>query len=201
MDPKETALILIGYQNDFFASDGALSGVFENPENLSKLLQNTSHLIEKLSPAPVLIISTPIIFTRDYSELVDPTGILKSIKDAGAFMAGDKGAETVPELLAFGERIMTAPGKRGLNAFSNTELDKILKDHGIKNVVLLGVVVSICIDSTGRSAYEKGYKVFVLSDCTLGRTSFEQEFFCSKILPLYSETLRHDELLAKLGVK
>lgn len=59
-------------------------------------------------------------------------------------------------------------------------------------------VSSVCIDSTGRSAYELGYRVTVLSDCTVGRTSFEQEFYCEKIFPLYGEVIDHVELLRRL---
>ena len=37
----------------------------------------------------------------------------------------------------------------------NTNLDEILKENHIDEVVLAGTVASICIDSTGRSAFEK----------------------------------------------
>ena len=35
---------------------------------------------------------------------------------------------------------------------------------------------SLCIDFTVRSAADKGFNVAMLSDCTAGRTNFEQEF-------------------------
>ncbi|MGH9426053.1 MAG: cysteine hydrolase, partial [Terriglobia bacterium] len=108
--------------------------------------------------------------------------------------------ETIPELCRFGERVREVPGKRGLNAFSNTELDNLFRQQGIKNVVLAGVVTSICVDSTGRSAYEREYKVTVLSDCTSGRTTFEQDFYCENVFPLYAEVINHAQLLERLGV-
>jgi len=197
MEPRRTALVLIGFQNDYFAPDGALRDVIENR---SQLVANMVDLVERLRPLPILIVNTPVIFARDYSELVEPVGILKIVKEAGAFKLGTKGAETILELRRFGERIVEVPGKRGLNAFSNTDLDQLLRTREITNVVLAGVATSICIDSTGRSAYEKGYKVFVLSDCTGGRSSFEQEFYCDKIFPLYAEVIRCTELVNRLGL-
>lgn len=200
MDPKQTALILIGYQNDYFAPDGILHEVIEKPSRVTNVLANTLKLVELLSPTPVLIISTPIIFTSDYRELIDPVGILKTIKEAGAFKAGTKGSETVPELRRFGDRIVEVPGKRGLNAFINTDLDNILKKHDITDTVIGGVVTSVCVDSTGRSAFERGYKVSIISDCTSGRTLFEQRFYCEKIFPLYANVIDYSQLLASLGI-
>lgn len=148
----------------------------------------------------MLIVSTPIIFTPDYSELIDPVGILKGIKEVGAFKAGTKGSELIPELRRFGDRIVEVPGKRGLNAFSNTQLDNIIQSHDITDTVIAGVVTSICVDSTGRSAFEMGYKVSIISDCTSGRTVFEQKFYCENIFPLYANVVNHCQLLTSLGI-
>ena len=200
MELQKAAIVFIGYQNDYFAEDGILRGVIEEPGRSSTVLTNTVALIERLRPTPVHMISTPIIFTSDYSELVEPMGILKAIKDVEAFKKGTKGAQTVPELQAFGDRILEVPGKRGLNAFSNTQLNDMLLDRGVTDVLLAGTVTSICIDSTGRAAFENGYKVHILSDCTAGRTSVEQSFYCETIFPLYAEVIDSATLLARCRV-
>ncbi|MEO1052063.1 MAG: cysteine hydrolase family protein [Bacteroidota bacterium] len=195
MQPKKTALILIGYQNDYFASDGLLHDIVKQSLKDVQLLENTLHLIEHLDDE-ALIISTPIIFTDGYKELEAPVGILETIKEIGAFKNGNKGSETIEEIKALGDRVLEVPGKVGLNAFHLTELESILKQHEIVNVVLAGVVCSICIDSTGRSAFEKGYKVNILSDCTSGRTTFEQDFYCESVFPLYANVITSHELLS-----
>jgi|SRR2546425_7709896 len=200
MDPKQTAVVLIGYQNDYFAADGVLYQVIEESSRVTGVVANTVDLVERLRATPTSVVSTPLRFTPDYSELVEPVGIIKTVKEMGAFKAGTRGAETIPELLRFGERIIEVPGKRGLNAFSNTDLDNLFQQRGITNVVLAGVVTSICVDSTGRSAYERGYKVSILSDCTSGRTTFEQDFYCENVFPLYAEVIDHVQLLKRLGI-
>ncbi len=187
MDPRKTALVLIGYQNDYFAEDGILHGVIES--STQSVLKNTISVIQALKNTDALIITTPINFTPDYSELIDPVGILQVIKEAGAFKAKTSGAGTIPEILAFGDRIIEIPGKRGLNAFASTNLDKVLKKHGITTIALAGAITSICIDSTGRAAFEKGYKVVQLSDCISSRTSLEESFYCSTVFPLYANVM------------
>jgi nicotinamidase-related amidase len=200
MDPHHAALVLIGYQNDYFAADGVLYSVIEESSRVTGTLANTVDLVRRLRPTPLLVVTTPIVFTPDYGELVEPVGILNTIKQLGAFKAGTKGAEAIPELLRFGERIIEVPGKRGLNAFSNTDLDNLFQQRGISHVVLGGVVTSICVDSTGRAAYDRGYKVSVLSDCTSGRTTFEQDFYCENVFPLYAEVIDHVQFLQRLGI-
>ncbi|VAX34901.1 Isochorismatase [hydrothermal vent metagenome] len=195
MNPKETALVLIGFQNDYFSPDGILYSVIEESSRNTGILSNTLNLIKQLVSTDILIVSTPIIFTVDYSELIEPVGILQTIKEVGAFKEGVKGSETILEISNFGNRIIEVPGKRGLNAFSNTDLDKVFKDRNIKNVVLVGTVTAICIDSTGRSAHERGYKVVMLRDCTSSRTVLEQDFYCEQIFPIYAEVMDHEHFL------
>jgi nicotinamidase-related amidase len=198
MDPKTTALILVGYQNDYFAKDGILRGVVEEPNRVDSVLASSLAFIGKAAKTPMTIISTPIVLEPDYRALASAVGILDKIKDSGAFKAGTPGADTIPELLAFGDRIMYVTGKVGFNAFSNTSLDAALKERGIKDVLVAGMITSLCIDSTGRAAYERGYSVTVLSDCTSARTPAEQDFFCSNIFPLYGAVASSSDLAAQL---
>ncbi|MED5261095.1 MAG: cysteine hydrolase [Myxococcota bacterium] len=195
-DARKTAVVLIGYQNDYFADDGILTGALEDAPGRRAMLKNTVEMLDALVASPMLIVSTPIVFTPDYRELSEPTGILEVIKDVGAFKEGERGAETIPEIARYGDRIQEVPGKRGLNAFSNTKLDALFREHAINDVVLAGVVTSICIDSTGRAAHERGYRVSVLQGCTAGRTTFEQEFYCEKIFPLYAHLIDSGDLIA-----
>lgn len=199
MQTGKSALILIGYQNDYFSPTGILAGALETPGRVRDILDRTVRLIKGLESSDVSIIHTPILFTPGYAELRDPVGILKLIRDVGAFRRDSEGGATVDELLQFGPRILEVPGKRGLNAFSNTELDSELRARGIRQVVLAGVVTSICIDSTARAAAERGYAVSVLSDCTGGRTALEQDFYCREVFPLYARVITSDDLLKELS--
>ena len=194
---NKTAIILIGYQNDYFSKNGILYSVIEESSVTSGVLENTIKVINSIKNENVLIISTPIIFTSDYSELTEPVGILKTIKEVGAFKEGKFGSETIDEIKEFKDRIIEVPGKLGLNAFMNTNLEEILKNNGITHVALAGAVCSICIDSTGRYAFEKGFEVSMISDCISGRSVFEQQFYCENIFPLYASVLNSESFIKK----
>lgn len=198
MEVTKTAVILIGYQNDYFAKDGVLHSVIEESLNANNVLMNTVHFLTQLQNSDVIVISTPICFVNNYEELSNPVGILKVVKEVGAFKEGSLGAETIPEIKAFGDKVIEITGKKGLDAFSNTALDELLCKHGIKNVVIAGVISSVCIDSTGRSAHAKGYNVSILSDCTAGRASYEQAFYCDEIFPIYANVTDSHSMLSRL---
>ncbi|NEO84922.1 MAG: cysteine hydrolase family protein [Spirulina sp. SIO3F2] len=199
MHPAQTALILVGYQNDYFGETGLLHQVVEESSKVNNVIANTISLLTHL-PSSLLIISTPINFTPNYEELVNPVGILKTIKEVGALQANTYGSEMIKPLVPFRERIIDVHGKRGFNAFAHTNLDHLLKQKGVEHVVIAGTITSICIDSTGRCAHELGYQVSILSDCTASRTIFEQEFYCQHIFPAYADVLTHQEFLGCFAV-
>lgn len=198
MDANQTALVLVGYQNDYFAQDGILRGVVEEPGRVDEVLRSTLALIEALRGTPATIVSTPIVLTADYRAMADPVGILSTIKQSGAFQAGTPGAATIPELLALGDRIDYVEGKVGFNAFADTRLHDLLVSRGIRNVLVCGMVTSLCIDSTGRAAYERGYTVTIVSDCTSGRSHTEHDFYCRNIFPLYGRAADSHTLIGEL---
>ena len=80
---------------------------------------------------------------------------------AKAFRKGTWGGAIVDELKPTGQDIVV-DGKRGLDAFSSSDIDFLLRVNCIKNVALCGFLpTNVCVEGTLRSAYDKGYKVFL----------------------------------------
>ena len=201
MNPKDMAVVFVGYQNDYFAKDGILRGVVEEPHRVDEVLGNTLAFIKAVRDSQITLISTPIVLAPDYRAMAEPIGILNSMKEFGAFKEGSVGAQTIPEMTAFGERILYVTGKVGFNAFSQTSLETLLKERAIKNVLVCGMVTSLCIDSTGRAAYERGLSVTIMADCTSGRSAAEHQFYCENIFPLYGRAADSTVILKELGVR
>ena len=199
IDPQKTALILIGFQRDYFDPDGILYSVVEESHRVSGTMAHTLALIEAYQDSEMLMVNTPIVFSDTYTELNNPIGILKTIREVEAFKSGTPGAETIDEISVFGDRILEVPGKQGFNAFSNTDLDRILRDRGIETVLIAGCVTSICVNATALQAFESGYDVTILSDCTSGRTPIEQEFFCENVFPLFARVCTSQDVLDSMS--
>lgn len=192
----KTAILLIGFQNDYFAEDGALHAVIEENASEHDVLANTLQLLEQAETQDWLAIQLPILFSSDYSELERPVGLMAKIRELGAFQRGTPGGAVVPEMMQLGDRVEHLEGKTGFNAFLGTGLEDHLHKAGVERVVLCGVVTSVCIDSTGRAAAELGFDVTILTDCTAGRNETEHAFYSESIYPLYATVATSGELLA-----
>ncbi|KAK7439982.1 hypothetical protein VKT23_017235 [Stygiomarasmius scandens] len=49
-------------------------------------------------------------------------------------------------------------------AFTETNLDQLIKKAGVNKVVLVGYMAHVCVSTTAREAYQKGYEVLVVED-------------------------------------
>ena len=85
--------------------------------------------------------------------------------------------------------MQVALGERGCSrssAFANTNVDYILRAHGISTIALIGQLTNICIESTMRSAYDKGNKVFGLTDTTATIGHEQYHFSIQHNWPMFS---------------
>jgi len=55
------------------------------------------------------------------------------------------------------------------NAFAQTELDDLLKKAGINNLILVGFMSHMCVNSTARGAFTLGYQPTVVASATATR--------------------------------
>ena len=54
----------------------------------------------------------------------------------------------------------------GSSGFANTDLDLQLKQHGIHQLIIIGLIAHTCVEATVRYAAELGYDVTVVKDAT-----------------------------------
>ncbi|MBT2682753.1 cysteine hydrolase family protein [Bacillus sp. ISL-37] len=74
------------------------------------------------------------------------------------------------------------------DSFLKTSLDLELKEKGIEHLYLVGIQTEVCVDTTCRSAFSKGYKVTLVSD--LHSTWDGNELTAQQIINHHNGTLR-----------
>jgi len=200
IDPARTAVVLVEYQNDFTSDGGALHGAVKEVMDETGMLENTRRLVDEAREAGATIVHAPISFAPGYGELGDPDkvyGILKGVIDSNAFVKGTWGAE-ICEQMAPAEADIIVEGKRGLDTFATTNLDFILRSRDVDTVVLGGFLTNCCVESTMRTAYEKGYDVITLTDCTASTSSEEQRAAVSQDYPMFSQPMTSEQVVGAL---
>ena len=191
MSPKTTAIVLIEYQNDFATEGGIFHNAVKEVMGANRMLPNTVKVVTEAREAGATIVHVPISFSGDYHEITpNPYGILKGVVDNKAFRKGTWGVEIIDELKPQPEDIVIE-GKRGLCGFQSTNLDFILRSRGIQTVALGGFLTNCCVESTMRSAYERGFEVITLTDCTAATSQKEQDAALACDFGMFSHPMTH----------
>ncbi|MGV8967243.1 MAG: cysteine hydrolase family protein [Cellulomonas sp.] len=198
MNPNTTALVLIEFQNDFTSEGGSLHGAVEASMEATGMLANAHKALKAARAAGLTIIHSPIAFQAGYHEITShPYGILKGVVDTSSFIKGSWGCEIVDDVAPIDSDIVIE-GKRGLDAFGSTNLDFILRSKGIETVVLAGFLTNCCVESTMRSAYEKGFEVITLTDAVGATSIAEHDNAITYDYPMFSKPTTVDEFIATL---
>jgi nicotinamidase-related amidase len=199
MKPATTALVLIEFQNDFTSEGGTLHGAVADSMAATGMLAHAADALAAARAAGVTVIHSPIQFAAGYGEITShPYGILKGVVDTGSFVKGTWGADIVEDVAPIAGEIVLE-GKRGLDAFGSTNLDFILRSKGIQTVVLAGFLTNCCVESTMRSAYEKGFEVITLTDAVGATSVAEHQNAITYDYPMFSKPTTVAEFVTSLS--
>ncbi len=118
----------------------------------------------------------PVITTR-HSNTADNAGMIK-IWWNDILEPGSSDVALEPTL----EELSTAVvDKAQYDAFYRTELEDILRAAGTEQVVVTGVMTHLCVETTARSAFVRGFAVFVPAD---GTATYNREYHAASLLNL-----------------
>ncbi|KEH40941.1 putative nicotinamidase [Medicago truncatula] len=145
-NPQTCALLVIDMQN-YFSSMAAL------------ILANLNTTITLCRRA-----SIPVIFTRHCHKSPSDHGMLEEWWFGDLIMDGSIEAELMTALDRKGEDMVVE--KSTYSAFRNTGLEEKLKEMGVDEVIVTGVMTNLCCETTAREAFIRGFRVFFSTDAT-----------------------------------
>jgi nicotinamidase-related amidase len=114
---------------------------------------------------------------RCVASLPKVQGLLTKAREAGVLvvysMAGQPITDTLPDVAARpGEASVTG----GPDKFMNTDLDKILKERGIKTVIVAGTSAEGAVLNTAAGAALRGYKVIMPVDAASSTQPYSEQY-------------------------
>lgn len=100
-------------------------------------------------------------FRKSGEELIHVQHLFES-PNAPFFVPGSEGAEIHPNVKPLpGERVLV---KHFANAFKDTPLESMLRERGVTDVVICGMMTSMCVDAATRASADLGFNTFVAAD-------------------------------------
>ncbi len=91
--------------------------------------------------------------------------------------------------------------KTTLSADICTGLDHTLRMMGIDSVVIIGALTNGCVESTGRSSSDLGYKTIVIDDASATIDQASQDATMKSFAWIFGKVMDTDELIANLSKK
>jgi len=163
--PAKTAMLCIEFQNEFTTDGGKLYPAVKGCMESTGMLAKAATTADAVRGAGGKVFHAPIMFKADASDNPNKgLGILAGCAKDSLFTEGTWNTEFCKEM-APKDGDVVIKGKKGLDAFPNTTLDAELKKAGVETLVLCGFLTNCCVESTMRTACEKGYNVITLTDC------------------------------------
>ena len=182
----KTALLLIDIQNDYFPGGkmelvGSVQAAAESARLLAAFRKQ----------------GCPVYHIRH----------LSSWPGATFFLPGTAGAEIYPAVAPLaGEPVIT---KRFPNSFRETGLEERLRDDGVEELVICGMMSHMCVDATVRAAFDLGFSCIVIHDaCATRDLTFDRltvpaaqvhASFMAALGAVYAQVKSIDQILQEMA--
>jgi ureidoacrylate peracid hydrolase len=190
--PSHSALLIVDMQNDFCAAGGYVEKVLgKDAAQCRAVVAPIAALADRARTARV-----PVLWVRaDYSpDKVPPHMTLKAHErgTAAPFCHGGTWGAGFFELRPANNEAVV--DKHCFSAFIGTDLERRLRDAGIRTVVLAGVQTNVCIESSLRDAASLGFHVVVPADCVASHTPVLHDATLKNVAFLFGDVVPSAEI-------
>jgi nicotinamidase-related amidase len=180
-----SALIVVDMVRDFTDPEGLVY----YPQN-REILPKIARVLEICRGAGMLIVFMQHCYRKDKFDRNLITMRPNCIEGSG-------GEDIDPMLSVDRERDYVIK-KRRYSAFFGTDLDLVLREHGIGTVIVVGTKTNCCIRATVTDAYNLDYRAIVLSDCVATNSETVNEVHLDDIRKYLGRVWTTDELTVAL---
>ncbi|MBN3509150.1 cysteine hydrolase family protein [Mycolicibacterium nivoides] len=199
---SSTGLVVIDPYNDFISEGGK---VWDRLRDVAEANRCVPHMAEVLAAARAVDIRVFYALHRryrpgDYETWQHVAPVQRAAWSRRTFEYGTWGGEIRAELSPQPGDIV-AQEHWCSSGFANTDLDLLLKRHGIHQLIVMGLIAHTCVEATVRFAAELGYHVTLVKDATADYSDVEMRAALEVNLPNYASSIvTTDEVVSALSV-
>jgi ureidoacrylate peracid hydrolase len=189
-DKQITALLVIDPFNDFISEGGKVWDRLKSVAEANRCVPNMLEILSAARKAGLRIFYVPHRRYRpgDYETWKYLAPIQKAAWSRKTFEYGTWGGEFRSEFAPRSGEIV-AQEHWCSSGFANTDLDLLLKKHGIHQLIVTGLIAHTCVEATVRFAAELGYEVTVVKDATASYSDREMHAALEVNIPNYANAI------------
>lgn len=189
IDKDKTALLVMDLQNHVIHKDSPLAQHMGFAEMVEKknLLPRIRKVMDAARASNLLVVTVRNDFSAGefprYPERGDFCRAIKAEHDEGKVNRPGVWGYEINELVApkEGEPVV---GKMHMSAFAGSNLDQVLRDHGVTEIALTGVATSFVVTATTWVAIDKGYGCIIIEDCCISASEEMHQTAMNAIAPV-----------------
>lgn len=183
--PENAALLLIDFQNDFCAADGATGRTGASMRMVDAAVRRAGQLLKFARERGIFVVHVRAEYGRPWRSTSSPyrfpvegrrepavwtasaseasTNRWFEEDETEVCLTGTWGADFVEGLGPQpGEAVIT---KHRFGAFAGTGLDQLLRARGLSSLIVAGVTTNCCVETTAREAVMREFNLIVVEDC------------------------------------
>jgi ureidoacrylate peracid hydrolase len=174
VDPAQSAVLVVDYQNDFVAPGGALDRAGMLNPSLAAVEGRITELIDRGRRAGCKVVFLRCEYnSQPVEKYLSDVWLDQAARrwhglyiDYPVCVAGTWGSEFYGRVQPDESDIVVT--KHRFGGFEGTDLDMVLRANGIRTLIFGGVVTHVCVESTIRQAFFRDFFSVVVSDSVAG---------------------------------
>ena len=200
-EKEMTALLVIDPYNDFISEGGK---IWPHIRAVAEANDCVAHMLQVLNAARKAKLRVFYALHHryrpgDYETWKYIAPIQKAAWERKSFEYGTWGGEIRTEFQPYPGEIVAAEHWCS-SGFANTDLDLLLKKHGIHQLIVIGLIAHTCVEATVRFAVELGYEVTVVRDATADYSDEAMHAALNVNIPNYaSAVVTTDEIVVSVS--
>jgi nicotinamidase-related amidase len=200
-DKDRTGLVVIDPYNDFISEGGKVWDRLKGVAEANNCVPHMSQVLDAARSAGIRVFYALHHRYRpgDYENWKYIAPIQKAAWSHRAFEYGTWGGQLRREFEPQPGDVV-AQEHWCSSGFANTDLDVLLKRHGIHQLIMMGLIAHTCLEATVRYGAELGYEVTVVKDATASYSDEEMHAALEVNIPNYATALvSADEAVAAIS--
>jgi ureidoacrylate peracid hydrolase len=195
-DERITGLLVIDPYNDFISEGGKVWDRLKGVAEANQCIPHMKHVLDAARGAGIRVFYALHHRYRpgDYETWTYIAPIQKAAWSRKTFEYGTWGGELHPDFVPQ-QGDVVAQEHWCSSGFANTDLDVLLKRHGILRLVVVGLIAHTCVEATVRFGAELGYDVTVVTDATASYSDREMHAALEVNMPNYAAALTTSEVI------